>query len=149
MKVILMTDIPRLGQAGQQVEVADGFARNYLLPRKLAVAATAGVLRSLEQIKAQGRKREGRLRQEAEEISARLAQATLTVERQAGDQDRLFGSVTNQDLRQALGQQGIVVDKRRILLEEPIKQLGTYTVPVRLHPEVTAELKVEVIRASA
>lgn len=146
MRVILMADVARLGRAGEQVEVADGYARNYLLPRRLAVAATPGAVRSIGQLQAQGANREARARQQAGKVAEQIAATTCSLARAAGEQDRLFGSVTNLDISEALEAQGIRVDRRRILLEEPIKALGTYRIPVRLHPEVTAELTVVVAR---
>jgi large subunit ribosomal protein L9 len=148
MRVILLTDVDRLGKAGQEVEVAAGYARNFLLPQRWAAVATAGNLRALQGLQSQARKREGRLRQQAEELARKIAGVRCTIARRAGELDKLYGSVTNQDIAEALGAQGIVVDRRRILLAEPIKVLGDSTVPVRLHPEVSAELQVSVVRAA-
>lgn len=145
MKVILIEEVPHLGRPGDQVEVARGFARNYLIPRKLAVEATSSNLRALEQIKAQGGLREDRLKQEAETVAARIRGLTVTIARPAGEQDRLFGSVTSSDIAEACAQQGIALDRRKIALEGPIKALGTYAVPVRLHREIEAEIQVQVV----
>ncbi len=180
MKVILMQKVERLGEPGQQVEVADGFARNYLLPKQLAVLATSGRLRSLTQLTAQAKNREDRAKTEAAALAERLAAVQITLKRRAGEEaaaapaptpatapppetpeapaaaapaetaaaPRLFGSVTAQDLSEALAGQGVSVDKKKILLPEPIKTLGAHRVPVRLHPDVTAELAVTVERES-
>jgi large subunit ribosomal protein L9 len=148
MRVILLTDVDRLGKAGQEVEVAAGYARNFLLPQRWAAEATSGNLRALQGLQSQARKREGRLREQAEELARKIAGVRCTIARRAGELDKLYGSVTNQDIAEALGGQGIVVDRRRILLEEPIKILGDSAVPVRLHPEVTAEIQVSVVRAA-
>ena len=148
MKVILTQAVPHLGQAGDQVDVARGYARNYLIPRKLAVEATATHLRSLQQLKAQGRQREERLSQEADNVAERLRSLILTFARAAGDQDRLFGSVTSSDIAEALAEQGIRLDRKKIVLEEPIKAVGRYAVPVRLHRDTVAEIQVQVVSES-
>ena len=148
MRVILLTDVERLGKSGQEVDVAAGYARNYLLPQRLAAAATPGNLRALLGLQGQVKKREGRLRDQAEELGRKIAAVRCTVARRAGEQDKLYGSVTNQDVAEALAAQGIVVDRKRIALEEPIKVLGDYAVSVRLHPEVTAQAQVSVVRAA-
>ena len=148
MHVILLTDVDRLGRAGQELDVKAGFARNFLLPQRLAVAASAGNLRALQALQIQAKKREARTRAQAEELGRRLAAVRCTVTRRAGEQDKLYGSVTNQDIAEALAGQGIVVDRKRILLAEPIKMVGEYAVPVRLHPDVTVDVQVAVARAA-
>ena len=148
MKVILTQTVPHLGQAGDQVDVARGYARNYLIPRKLAVEATASHLRSLQQLKAEGKQREEVLKQEADSVAERLRSLTLTFARAAGDQDRLFGSVTSSDIAEALAEQGIRLDRKKIVLEEPIKAVGRYAVPVRLHRDTAAEIQVQVVSES-
>ncbi|MFQ5962347.1 MAG: 50S ribosomal protein L9 [Candidatus Methylomirabilales bacterium] len=145
MKVILIQEVPHLGRPGDQVDVARGYARNFLIPRKLAVEASSSNLRALERIKTQARQREERLRQEAEAIAERIRGLTVTIARPAGEQDRLFGSVTSSDIADALGQQGIALDRKKIALEGPIKGLGTFAVPVRLHPDTVAEIQVHVV----
>ena len=148
MRVILLTDLDRLGKAGQEVNVADGYGRNYLLPQRLAVAASGGNLKALQALQAQAKKREERQRQQAEELGRKLAGVRCAIARRAGELDKLYGSVTNQDIAEALAGQGVVVDRKRILLEEPIKVLGDYTVSIRLHPEVTAQVQVSVLRGA-
>jgi len=171
MKVILMQKVERLGEPGQQVEVADGYARNFLLPKQLAVPATPGHVRSLTQLKAQGKNREERVKREASALMERLAAVRISLKRLAGEEEapgpadaaapdsppsdapapvarpgRLFGSVTTQDISEALAAQGLSVAKNQILLAEPIKTLGVHRVPVRLHAEVETELTVTVER---
>ncbi|MFQ5882955.1 MAG: 50S ribosomal protein L9 [Candidatus Methylomirabilales bacterium] len=146
MRVILIQEVPKLGEAGDQVDVARGYARNFLIPRKLAMEATPPNLRALEQFKTQARQREERLQQEAGTTAERLQGLILTIARPAGDQDRLFGSVTNIDIAEALAAQGIQLDRKKISLEEPIKTLGIYPVPIRLYRETVAEIQVQVVR---
>jgi large subunit ribosomal protein L9 len=146
MRVILLTDVDRLGKAGQEVQVADGYGRNYLLPQRLAVPASGG--KALHALQAQAKRREGRQREQAEEVARKLGGIRCTIARRAGEQDKLYGSVTNQDIAEALAGQGVVVDRKRILLEEPIKVLGDYAVPIRLHAEVTAQATISVVRAA-
>ncbi|MEE9172127.1 MAG: 50S ribosomal protein L9 [candidate division NC10 bacterium] len=145
MKVILIQEVPHLGQVGDQVDVARGYARNFLIPRKWAVEATSSNLRALEQIKAQARQREDRLKQEAETIAERVRGVTLTIARPVGEQDRLFGSVTSSDIAELLAQQGIHLDRKKIALEGSIKALGTYAVPVRLYRDTVAEIQVHIV----
>ena len=146
MKVILIQEVPHLGRVGDQVDVARGYARNYLIPRKLAVEATSPNLRALEQFKAQARRRDEHLRQEAESLAERLRGVIVTIVRPAGEQDRLFGSVTSSDIAEALAQQGIELDRKKIALDGPIKALGTFVVPIRLYRETGAEIQVQVAR---
>jgi large subunit ribosomal protein L9 len=145
MQVILMEEVAKLGQPGDRVEVKPGFARNFLFPRRLAVAATEGNLRALAQLAAQRKNRLAKEQAEAAALAARVAGTTLRLARRAGEQERLYGSVTAKDVEAALAAQGVRVERRRIQLEEPIKALGRFTVPLRLHAEVTAEIAVEVV----
>ena len=147
MKVILLEHIEKVGRAGDQVEVADGYARNFLIPKRRAVAATSAHIKSLDHLLRQNRGREDRLRRAAESMATRIAETSCVIRRRGGEQDRLFGSVTNQDIAAALGAQGLEVDRRKIILQEPIKALGSYTIPIRLHPEVVGELKLTVEHA--
>jgi len=148
MRVILLTDVDRLGVAGQEVAVAAGYGRNFLLPQRLAVPASGGNLKALRALQSQARRREGRQREQAEELARKVGGARCAIARRAGEQEKLYGSVTTQDIAEALAAQGIVVDRKRILLEEPIKVLGDYAVSIRLHPEVTAQAQVSVVRAA-
>jgi large subunit ribosomal protein L9 len=147
MKVILMSDVPALGRRGDLKEVATGYARNYLLPRSLAVAATPANLANVEALKRQREKEDARSLKDAQATAARIGELAYQVTVRASDDGRLFGSVTSQDIVDYLGRNKVTVEKRRILLADPIKALGEYRVPIRLHPEITAELPVAVARA--
>jgi large subunit ribosomal protein L9 len=147
MKVILLEQVEKLGRPGDQVEVADGYARNFLIPKRKAVAATPAHVKSLDHLLRQNKGQKDRFRQAAESMAARIAEASCVIKRQAGEQEKLFGSVTNQDIAAALGARGLDVDRRKILLQEPIKVLGSYTIPIRLHPEIVAELRLTVERS--
>lgn len=145
MKVILLEDVPGLGTRGDLVDVADGYGRNYLIPRKLAEQATKGNMKSLEQRRQALRRRAEKEKAAAEALAERLAGLTFTITARAGEQGRLFGSVTSSDIAAAVQEQaGVEVDRRRIELEDPIKSEGVYEVPVRLHAGVSATLRVEV-----
>jgi large subunit ribosomal protein L9 len=144
VQIILNEDVPNLGRTGDVVKVRPGFARNYLFPRKLAVEASQKSLRAFEHHKriAMG-KREAQ-QTEAAELKRRIEALSITIGAHAGEEGKLFGSVTNIDIERALREKGFVIERRKIHLAEPIKQLGEFTVPVRLQPEVEASLKVEV-----
>jgi large subunit ribosomal protein L9 len=145
MQVLLLRDVPGLGSAGQVRKVAEGYARNFLLPRKLAVVASAGAVKQAEAIKQAVVRREAKTRAEAQELAGLLAQVTLTFHVKASEADRLFGSITSGDIAEALAREKhIAVDKRKIDLETPIKELGTRQVAIKLHPEVTAQVAVVV-----
>lgn len=146
MKVILLDDIPKLGRRGEVREVAEGYARNYLLPHRLVLPATQANLKQLDQIKRQQEIRSQRARADAEVQAKSIEALAFTEARPASEEGRLYGSVGVQDVAAFLAQNGISMEKRRIGLDEPIKALGEYTVPIRLHPEVTAHLKVNVTR---
>ncbi|HXH81422.1 MAG TPA: 50S ribosomal protein L9 [Candidatus Tectomicrobia bacterium] len=146
MKVILLEDVAKVGRRGEVRDVADGFARNFLIPKKLALGATAGNLKNLQHIKQQAEAKADRVRHDAEAVRERIEALTYEERRQASDEGKLFGSVTAQDIVDFLATRGIQVERRRVQLEEPIKALGEVTVPIRLHAEVTAQLKVTVVR---
>jgi large subunit ribosomal protein L9 len=146
MKIILMEDVTTLGRRGDVRDVANGYARNFLLPKKLAVPATPANLQNLDHLKRQRERTENRAREVARDAAGRIAALTLTVTTRASEDGRLFGSVSAQDVVDYLERHEVPVEKRRVLLEEPIKALGEYRVPVKLHPEVTAELQVHVVR---
>lgn len=145
MKVILNQDLDNLGKVGEVVNVKDGYARNYLLPRDLAVEATSRNVKQLDHQKRIVEHKKAKLVAAAEQFAERIAQLSVTIAQKVGEEDKLFGSVTSQSLQQALKEEGIEVEKKRILLEEPIRQLGSYTVPVKLQQGVTADLKVTVV----
>ena len=142
MEVILKEDLDNLGQRGEVVKVADGYGRNYLLPRKLAMQATAANKVVIEQMKQSAVRRSAREKGEAEQQVARYEGLTLKFERRVGENEQLFGSVTSSDIAQALEAQGFATDRRKIQLEEPLRQLGEFHIPVKLHREVTAHVKV-------
>jgi large subunit ribosomal protein L9 len=148
MEIILQEDVANLGQIGDVVKVRDGYARNYLLPRNLAVEANRRNLRVLEHQKRLIAAKKERVQREAQSLSQQLSALTVVIQARAGEEDRLFGSVTNLDVEKALKAQGITVDRRKILLEEPIKQLGTYSVPVHLGGGVRSNVTVQVVRES-
>ena len=145
MEVILREDVPSLGKAGMLVRVKPGYARNFLLPRGLAFEATEG---NRKRIAAEAKARTTRLGAEkaaAEQLAAQFAALTVTLTGKAGEEGKLFGSITAQDIAAALTTQGFPVDKRKLELEHAIKTLGFHTVAIRLHPEVHAELKVSIV----
>ncbi len=146
MKVILREDVPEVGQAGQTVEVKSGFGRNYLFPRNLAIPATKANLRAIDEVRKQKGLREKKRRREAEVIKDKIEKLSLSVEVLVGEEDKLYGSVTNADIAELLKEEGVIVDKRAIELEAPIKILGVYTVPIKIDKDVTAELRLWVIK---
>jgi large subunit ribosomal protein L9 len=146
MKVILLEDVNKVGRRGEVRDVSDGYARNFLLPKKLALGATAGNLKNLEHIKQQANAKAERAKSDAEALRARIEAVAYEERRQASEEGKLFGSVTSQDLVDFLDKHGVKVERRRVQLDEPIKTLGETTVPVRLHAEVIAQLRVSVVR---
>lgn len=150
MQVLLLQNVSGIGNAGEVKKVADGYARNYLLPRKLAVVATQGAVKQSEAIRQAVVRREAKTRSEAEELAKLIEQVTLTFHAKAGEGDRLFGSVTSADIVDSLAREkGITVDKRKIELASPLKELGTHQVAIKLHPEVTAKVAVVVEKEAA
>ncbi len=146
MDIILREDIEKLGHRGQMVRVASGYARNFLLPRKLAVAATESNKKIVEQERQAHLRREAKAQNEAQDLGKLVGAVELTIVQKAGENDQLFGSVTTADLAAAFEKQGYTVDRKKILLEDPIKSLGDYKVPVRLHREVTVDVTVHVVK---
>jgi large subunit ribosomal protein L9 len=144
MEVILREDVEKVGARGAMVKVADGYARNYLLPKRLAVAATEANKKIVEQEREAHLRREAKQQSEAEGLGQLLSNVVLTFKRRVGENDQLFGSVTAKDIADALEAQKYHVERRRVLLDEPIHTLGEHTVTVRLHREVTAPIKVVV-----
>ena len=149
MELILREDVPKLGRRGDIVDVSAGYGRNFLLPQKLAMLASAGNRKVVEQMKAAGVRKEATQKGEAEQLARMLAGITVSVARKAGETGTLFGSVTSLDLADALEKAGYTIDRRKIDLEDPIKQLGEYQVPVRLHREVTATVALHVVAEAA
>jgi large subunit ribosomal protein L9 len=146
MKVILKSDIERLGKIGEVVNVAAGYARNYLFPQGKALEASARNMDVIEVEKKSLAKAQERKKAESGVLAEKLEQLSLTISKQAGEKDKLFGTVTAMEIAGALEKEGLEIDKRKILLEEPIKTLGIYSVPIRLHAEVTAQVKVWVVK---
>ena len=146
MKVILKADVERLGKVGEVVSVAPGYARNYLMPRRMALEATERNLAGIEIEKKRYAKLQAKAAAEARVLAERLAGLSLTIRQSAGESDRLFGTVTTMDIAAALEKEGIAIDRRQITIEEPIKTLGIYTVPVKLLPDLVASLKVWVVK---
>ena len=146
MEVILREDIDNLGSRGQVVKVAPGYARTFLLPKRLAVAATEANKKIVEQERQAHLRKEAKAKGEAEDLGKLMGNVTITISQKAGENDQLFGSVTSKDIADALAAKNYTIDRRRIQLDEPIKQLGEYKVPVRLHKEVTVEVTVVVAK---
>jgi large subunit ribosomal protein L9 len=146
MQIILQEDVEKLGDRGEVVTVAEGYARNFLLPRKLALEATPGNMKRLEKMRAAFAKKEATEKGDAEKLAELLSRVSLTISRKAGENDQLFGSVTSADISEALAAQGFTLDKRKIQLAEPIKIVGERLVPVKLHREVQATVVVTVKR---
>jgi len=146
MEVILREDVEKLGTRGQLVKVTPGYARNYLLPKRLAVTATDANKKIVEQERQAHLKREAKEVADAGELAKMMADVSVTIAQKAGENDQLFGSVTSKDIAEALEQQGYTIDRRKITLEEPIKTLGEFKVTVRLHREVPAEITVRVVK---
>ena len=146
MKVILTKEHSKLGAEGTVVDVAPGYARNFLLPRKLALPATDHHVKLFQAAQEKKKRREERRVRQAEELARRLNGVSCTIAVAAGEEDKLFGSVTAADISEALGRENFVIDKRQIRLEEPIKKLGIYTVTIEVAPEITAQAKVWVVK---
>jgi len=146
MEVILNKDIDRIGKAGQVVKVKDGFARNFLIPNSLAVPLTAQNLKKLEQEKQRKIVQLDKIKKDAEELKARLESLSLTIPVLTHEEDKLYANVTSIDLVKVLKEDGLNIDKSSIILAEPIKSLGIYEVPVKLHPEVSAKVKIWVVK---
>ena len=146
MEVILREHVDNLGRRGDIVKVADGYARNYLLPRKLALPATDGNRKHVERERKIMETREAEEKSQAEAIAARLASVEITIARRVGDTEQLYGSVTAADIAEYLKGKGFDVDRRKLILPEPIKTLGSHNVPLKLHREVTVPLTVQVVR---
>jgi large subunit ribosomal protein L9 len=146
MEVILKEDVNKLGARGDVVKVAEGYGRNYLLPRKLAIQANDGNKSVVAQMKAASVRRSAKEKTQAEELAKQFDGLSATFQRRSGEHDHLFGSVTSGDIADAIAKKGINLDRRQIQLHEPLKTLGEFTIPVKLHKEVTAHLKVVIER---
>lgn len=148
MKIILREDVPDLGSAGQTIEVKDGYGRNYLFPRNLAIPATKANLKAVNEITKQKGLADRKRRRESEVIKERIEKLELSTEVLVGEDEKLFGSVTSADIAELIEKESVIVDKRAIELENPIKALGVYTVPIKIDKDVTASLKLWVIKKS-
>lgn len=146
MKVILREDVTHLGTAGNIVNVAPGYARNFLIPRNFAVPATGNNLKAFEHEKRVMESKRAKRKKEAETLKGKLERISCSISKKVGEQDKLYGSVTTQDIEKAFNAEGFTIDKHDILLTEPIKALGVYTVPIRVFEEVIANTKVWVVR---
>ena len=145
MKVILKEDVKKIGSMGQIVTVADGFARNYLVPKGLAVEANIKNMKSLEHAKRVIQEKAKKVKASVQDFVDRLSQISLVIKAKAGEEGKLFGSVTTMDIAEQLKNEGIEIDKKKISLDEPIKRIGTYAVSVRLHPEVDTQINLQVV----
>jgi large subunit ribosomal protein L9 len=146
MKIILREDVEHLGTAGEVVNVRNGYARNFLMPRNFAVPATSNNIKAFEHVKRSMDAKRAKRHKEAEAMKAKLERVSCSIAKKVGEQDKLFGSVTSQDIEKAFAAEGFAIDKKDILLAEPIKALGVYAVPVRVFDEVVANCKVWVVR---
>ena len=146
MKVILRQDVPDLGNAGELVEVKNGYGRNFLFPQNMAIPATKASMNAIEEVRKQSEQRQRKLRKEAEVVKDRIEKISLTTEVLVGEEDKVFGSVTSGDIAELLAKEGITVDKRMIELENPIKALGVYTLSVKVARDVKADLKLWVVK---
>jgi len=146
MRIVLREDVDKLGRRGEVVDVAAGYARNFLLPKGKALPATDGNLKVVERERRRYVVHQAKEREEAAAMARRLAGISCTVVRKVGENEQLYGSVTAADIAEYLEKEGVVIDKRRILLEEPIRALGIYTVAVKVHPEVMGEVRVWVVK---
>ena len=146
MEVILLKDVDSLGKEGDVLNVKDGYARNFLIPQKLAAAASPDMLNMVESKKKKKVKQEEKRKQEAQGVAKKIADSSFTIAVEAGVEDKIFGTVTAEMIKNTLRQEGVEVDKRDIVMEEPIKKLGVYQIPVKLHPDVIAELRVWIVK---
>ena len=149
MEVILKEDVPKLGNRGEVVKVAEGYGRNFLLPRKLAIEANAANKAVIEQMKAAAVRRSAKEKSEAEELAKQFDGLEVKFERKSGENDQLFGSVTSSDIAEALEKKSFHIDRRKIQLHEPLKTIGEFTIPVKLHKDVTTHLKVVIEKEAA
>jgi len=149
MEVILKEDVSKLGSRGDVVRVAEGYGRNYLLPRKLAIEATAGNKQVIDQMRAASLRRSAKEKEQAEELSKQFDGLTVSFQRRSGEREQLFGSVTSGDIAEALEKKGFNLDRRKIQLHEPLKTIGEFMVPIKLHKDVTAHLKVVIEKEAA
>ncbi len=146
MRVILKDDVKNVGKMGQVVDVADGYARNYLVPRGLAVDANIKNIKSLEHEKRIIEEKAKKTKNSAQDLAHKISTITLTIKAKVGEEGKLFGSVTTMDIAELLKNEGIEIDKKKISLDEPIKRLGSYTVNVKLHPEISTQVNIQIVQ---
>lgn len=146
MQVILLEDVPSLGKIGDLVKVSDGYGRNYLIPKKKAIFATEKNLKAMEHQKTLVQQRLGKVKKDAERLAQQIEKLSCTFTKPVGESGKLFGSVTSMEIEAFLKENRIEVDRKKILLEEPLKNVGMFTIPIKLHPEVLAHLKVWVVQ---
>jgi len=146
VKLILLQDVEKLGKSGEVISVKDGYARNYLLPKNLALLATEQNLKAFEIERKRKEEAQEKEVLEAQQLAERISRTSCTIAVEVGRDDKLFGSVTSMDIQKALETEGLIVDKKKIDLKEHINQIGIYSVPIRLHPDVTANLKLWVVK---
>lgn len=146
MKVILREDFENLGTIGEIVQVKPGFARNFLIPRKIAYPARPNFVKMIEEEQRQKEHRKNKEKKSAEVMAESLQNVSVTISVSVGEEDKMFGSVTTQDISEALAKQEIEIDRKKIILDEPIKELGIYSVPIKLHQDVEAKIKVWVVK---
>jgi len=146
MQVILLEDVPSLGKAGESVKVSEGYGRNYLIPQKKAILATEKGITILEHQRREVQQRMGKVKKDMEKVVQQIEKLSCTFAKTVGESGKLFGSVTSMEIESFLKENGIDVDRKKIQLEEPIKNLGMFTIPIKLHPDVTAQLKVWVVQ---
>ncbi len=145
MKVILKDDVKNLGSMGQVVDVADGFARNYLVPRGLAVEANTKNIKSLEHEKKVIQEKAKKIKSQVQDISEKISSMTIVIKAKVGEEGKLFGSVTSMDIAEQMKNEGIEIDKKKISLEEPIKRIGSYSVNIKMHPEIITQVNIQVV----
>jgi large subunit ribosomal protein L9 len=145
MKVILKEDVKNMGNMGQIIDVAAGFARNYLVPRGLAIEANVKNVKSLEHEKRVIQEKAKKIKNQAQDFAGKVSGTTVIIKAKAGEEGKLFGSVTTMDIAEQLKSEGIDIDRKKISLDEPIKRLGSYSVKVKVHPEISAEVNVQVV----
>ncbi|HKZ56708.1 MAG TPA: 50S ribosomal protein L9 [Thermodesulfovibrionales bacterium] len=145
MKVILKEDVKYVGKMGQIVDVADGYARNYLIPKGLVAEASTKNIKFLEHEKRTIQEKSKKIRNSAQDLAHRISSLTISIKAKAGEEGKLFGSITTMDVAEALQKEGVEIDKKKISLEEPIKRLGSYTVNIKLHPDVSAPLNIQIV----
>ena len=146
MKVILIKDVEKLGQIGDEIVIKDGYARNYLIPGKVAIESTKGAMKILEQKRRERARRELLLKEEMQVVADKIAGISCTISMEAGEEEKLFGAVTTEMIAETLASEGVEIDKKKIDLSEPIKALGVYTIDIKLHPEVKAQARFWVVK---